>query len=142
MMLTVPSPVCKHCEYMLQLGSCFGKNLTVLSLIFEQEVIVSPQRISSSGIKYFTGVKHPYCTELLQNCSCLQVPVNYQWQGRFSLSIWYERTFFLLFMGVGSSFDFKIKLSSFSSSLSGIVGVSKAQLVSSCYCVATLWPHC
>ena len=74
----------------------------------------------------FSGVKCPYCTKLLQNCSCSQIPINFQWLARFSLSIWYERTFFLLFMGVGSSFDLKIKLSSFSSSLSGITVCSKA----------------
>ena len=45
-------------------------------------------------------------------------------------------------MGVGSSFDLKIKLSSFSSFPSQITGASKAQLVSACWCVAALWPHC
>ena len=90
----------------------------------------------------FSGFKHPYHAKLLQNCLCLQIPINCQWLARLSLSIWYERTFFLLFLGVGSSFDLKIKLSSFSSSLSRITGISKAQLVSSWCCVATLWPHC
>ena len=41
-----------------------------------------------------------------------------------------DKIFFLLFMGAG-----------FSSSSTGITGFSKAQLVSSCCCLATLYSH-
>ena len=111
MMLTVSCPGYKHCENMLQLGPCFGRNLAVLSLTFEHEShLFTTEYIL---LRNFSGVKHPYHTKLLQNCSCSQIPINCQWLARLSLLIWYERTFFLLFLGVGSSFDLKIKLSLF-----------------------------
>ena len=54
MMLTVPSPGCKHCENTLQLGSHFGRNLTVLSLTCEHEVISLSQ--STFSLKISLGL--------------------------------------------------------------------------------------
>ena len=69
MMLTVPSPGCKHCENMLQLGSRFGRNLTVLSLTFQHEVMLLPQSTFSLGISLGLSV------HIAQNC-CKTVHVH------------------------------------------------------------------
>ena len=81
-----------------------------------------------------------FFSHLLINCSCSPVPVNSPLVGKVLLSVVYQM--------IKSSFYFSwvwappcstAQLSSFSSSLSGIPGSSKLQLVSSCCCLATLF---
>ena len=78
---------------------------------------------------------------LLIKCSCISVFVNFSLLVRFYCQcLVYDKTFFLLFMGVGSScLESTIVL--FLLLPSGITGFSKSQLVSSCCCLATLYSH-
>ena len=63
--------------------------------------------------------------------------VNCHWLARI-VNIWYNEPSFYFSWVWAPPFDLKVQLSSFFSTLSGITGVSKAQLVSSCGHVATL----
>ena len=106
---------CKHCENMLQQGSFLDRNL--YSFIFLAYFLTWSFlfAIKNTLLGNFSGDKHPYCTKLLQNVSVnfdnvakLFMFINscqLSLIGKVLLSIfWYNKTFFLPFMGAGSSF--------------------------------------
>ena len=98
------------------------------------------------------GNKHLYHTHnwwrtafelshLLINSSCALFPVNLPLFGKVLLSVYGRIKFSFYFSWVWAPPGLTAQLSSFSSSSSGIAGFSKAQLVSSCCCLAKPYSH-